>query len=408
MKNELIYKGYFGLERETLRVDKDGRLAQTPHPFEENGEITRDFCENQIELVTPVCNSIDSVMAELDRLDSEVRERLDTDGEILWLYSNPPHFNSEADIPVADFRGEHSGKRIYREQLERRYGKRLMLFSGIHFNLSFDDEYLRSICKDDDFGEFRNSFYLRLYKQLSRYSWLPLLLTAASPVYDRSLNEDGAKGAELGKYASIRNSERGYWNEFVPTLNFDSLQAFVDSIQFYVDKGVLFSASELYLPIRLKPKGVNKLESFKSGVSHVELRMFDLNPFEQHGINADDLRFAHLLAIYLSEQPDFDFTAEAQQQAVSDHKNAALRDLEGVEIDGVPILERAEQILNDMAERFADRSDALKVIEYEKTKLQNRLCDRLRAEDIYGTEGDDNVRVDRLFSRRAGGYKCTA
>lgn len=408
MENDFVYKGYFGLERETLRVDSEGRLAQTPHPFEENGEITRDFCENQIELVTPVCNSIDGVMTELERLDKQVRERLDCDGEKLWIYSNPPHFESEADIPVADFTGEHSGKRVYREQLEKRYGKRLMLFSGIHFNLSFDDEYLHSICGGADLDEFKNSFYLRLYKQLSRHSWLPLLLTAASPVYDRSLTEDGSSGAVTGRYASVRNSEKGYWNSFMPTLDFGSLPAFIDSIQSYVDNGVLFSASELYMPIRLKPKGVNTLESFKNGISHIELRMFDLNPLEPLGVNADDLRFAHLLAVYLSEQPDFDYTEELQHQAILNHKNAALFDLDGVQIDGVPVLDRAGQILDRMSERFADKSDALEVIEYEKQKLQNRLCERVKADNIYDTEGDRNVRAYRLFSCGTGEFKGTA
>lgn len=377
MDKELIYKGFFGLERETLRVDINNRLAQTPHMLGESGEITRDFCENQIEIVTPVCGSIEEVMIQLKRLDTKVRKVLDEHNEHIWFYSNPPHFDSEDEIPVADFRGEHSGKRIYREYLERRYGKRLMLFSGIHFNLSFDDSYLKSICGSEDLKEFKNSFYLRLYKQFSRYSWLPLLLTAASPVYDRSLFEDGEEGAAAGEYASIRSGRKGYWNEFVPELRFGSLEEFIDSIRFYVDKGALSSASELYLPVRLKPKGVNKLESFKNGVSHIELRMLDINPFEPLGINADDLRFAHLMMIYLSEQPDFDYTAEMQQQAVENHKNAALLDLDGVEIEGVPILEKAAEVLDDMSERFADSAERLRVIEYERNKLKDRLAVRI-------------------------------
>lgn len=384
MENELFYKGNFGLERETLRVDKNGRLARTPHPFEENGEITRDFCENQIELVTPVCSSIDGVIRELNRLDEQVRAKLEEADESVWLYSNPPYFESEDEIPVADFRGEHTGKRIYREQLERRYGKRLMLFSGIHFNFSFDEGYIKSICKDEDTDEFRNSFYLRLYKQLSRHSWLLLLLTSASPVYDRSFCEDGEEGAVTGRYSSIRNSINGYWNEFVPILKFDDLSTFVDSIQFYVDKGVLFSASEVYLPIRLKPRGVNKLESFKDGISHIELRMFDINPLEPLGINADDLRFAHLLMMYLSELNDFEYTEQMQIQAVRDHQNAALLELDGVTVDGVPILEKAGQILDDMSLRFAGHDEALKVIGYEKNKLTDRLCKRIVPEEVYG------------------------
>ena len=37
----------FGIERESLRINIDGRLAQSPHPFQDNKNIDRDFCENQ-------------------------------------------------------------------------------------------------------------------------------------------------------------------------------------------------------------------------------------------------------------------------------------------------------------------------------------------------------------------------
>ena len=162
--NELFYKGKFGIERETLRVDSSGRLAQTPHPFGDDDHITRDFCENQIELITPVCRSIEEVMEELGKLDKKTRQVLAEQNESVWLYSNPPHIETEDDIPVANFTGEHSGKRLYREQLERRDGKRLMLFSGIHFNFSFDDEYLAELNNSTDFRTFKDAFYLRLYK----------------------------------------------------------------------------------------------------------------------------------------------------------------------------------------------------------------------------------------------------
>ena len=33
-------------------------------------------------------------------------------GEQIWLYSNPPHFETEDEIPVADFRGEHASNAI--------------------------------------------------------------------------------------------------------------------------------------------------------------------------------------------------------------------------------------------------------------------------------------------------------
>lgn len=368
--SKYFYSGKFGIERETLRVDGQGRLAQTPHPFGNDEHITRDFCENQVELVTPVCHSVDEAVEALAELDKRAREELTKNGESIWLYSNPPHFDSEDDIPIADFTGDHSSKRAYREVLEQKYGKKLMLFSGIHFNFSFAEEFLRELnTNNEDFHTFRDELYLRLYKQLMIHSWLLVLLTAASPYYDASLDKDGKSGIIMSEYSSLRNSKRGYWNKFLPILDHRSLKTFTGSIKKHIVTGSLYSASELYLPIRLKPKGVNSLENLAAnGVDHIELRMFDLNPSAPLGIDDRDLEFAHLLILYLLSQPDFDFTPELQEKAVRDHKNAAL-----LEPD-TKLLERGLEVIEEMEKHFSDNEKALEVIAFEKNKITSNAC----------------------------------
>ena len=88
IKSQHLFSGAFGIERETLRIDQSGHLSKTPHPFDCE-HITRDFCENQIELVTPVCESIDKAVSSLEELDRYTREILEQNDETLWLYSNP-------------------------------------------------------------------------------------------------------------------------------------------------------------------------------------------------------------------------------------------------------------------------------------------------------------------------------
>lgn len=387
-KNKYYFNGNFGLERETLRVDSNGRLAQTPHPFGDDEHITRDFCENQIELITPVYKSAAEAVAALGELDRRATNVLSENGERIWLYSNPPHFETENDIPIAAFGGDLSSKRDYRENLQRRYGKRLMLFSGVHFNFSFADELLREWHKDSELPlrEFVNELYLRLYRQLSRHSWLLVLLTAASPLYDLSLDGDGLSGVVRSKYSSMRNSERGYWNEFLPILKHGSLTEFTDSIGDLVKKGMLFSASELYLPVRLKPRGENTLKALaEGGVDHIELRMFDLNPLTSTGVDEKDISFAHLLMLWLLTLDDCELTPAEQETACRNHKNAALYDLTGVTVDGIDIVERAAEILHNMTEYFSDEPTALEVIGYELEKLKTkRLCERINEQEIYG------------------------
>ena len=376
MDNRALYRGNFGIERETLRVDKEGILAKTPHPFGLNEHMTRDFCENQVELITPVCKSITETLAALKKLDECANETLSKNGERLWLYSNPPHFESEDDIPIAVFEGTQSAKSDYRLALQMRYGKRLMLLSGIHFNFSFSDEFLDELSNYKTDRKFKDALYLRLYKQLMRHSFLLVLLTAQSAYYDRSLDKDGAGGVVLSKYSSLRNSERGYFNMFVPILDHSSIESFCESVDNYIQKGMLFSASELYLPIRMKPRGENRLAALKeNGVDHIELRMFDLNPRAPLGIDERDLKFAYLLMIYLLTLPDFEFTEQLQRQAIADHQKAALTDTPP------QLADRAKQILSKMSEYYCDDRDALYIIDHELCKLH--LKNEERFENYY-------------------------
>lgn len=126
-----MYKGSFGIEKESLRVQKDGFLAHTAHPFGNNPHIDRDFCENQVEIVTDIFDDTNSAFNQLSELHNNVVKKLkslETGGEILWLFSNPPYVKGENDIPIASFKGSLKGKEIYRKHLAEKYGKKKCSF----------------------------------------------------------------------------------------------------------------------------------------------------------------------------------------------------------------------------------------------------------------------------------------
>lgn len=385
LKSKYIFKGRFGLERETLRVDSRGRLSHTPHPFPDDAHLDRDFCENQLELITPVCESIDSLMLALHKLDAKAKESVRAIDEYLWMNSNPPHFETEKDIPIAKFKGDLSFKRDYRLNLERRYGKRIMLYSGIHFNFSFDERLIHELyeeSKQNDYKKFKTDLYFRLSKQVARYSWLLVLLTAASPVYDKSLDGDSLSGTGFCGFSSLRSSERGYWNRFIPVLDYSSLENYIKSIYRYIEDGSLFSPGELYLPVRLKPPGSNSIDHLiENGVDHIELRMFDINPLTPLGIYRDDIEFAHYYLMYLLQLPDFDFTPELQAQAIRNHKAAAMYDLTDITINDYPAIDAGLGLLDDMSEYFRDCPDVIRSINIQKQKLHdgNRYCEKVYA-----------------------------
>ena len=104
-----LLTGEFGLERETLRVTGDGHMAHTPHPFPNDPNIVKDFCENQTEINTGVHTSAEAVIVELathtQRLNNILKERR----ERLWLYSNPPRIkNADEDRKSTRLNSSHA------------------------------------------------------------------------------------------------------------------------------------------------------------------------------------------------------------------------------------------------------------------------------------------------------------
>lgn len=387
-KNQYIKKhmleGYFGLEKESLRVTPEGFLAQTEHPFIGNPNIERDFCENQTELITDVSDSVEKAWEQLAALQKKAAEtllHLSTGKEFLWPFSNPPYVSGENDIPIASYQGELQGKTLYREYLAKKYGKRKMLFSGIHFNFSFSEKILEEGYRQSSFTdmkEYKDSIYLELAKKVTKYTWLIVYLTAASPVMDGSFfcQEEFGKTVSAN-LSSPRCSKIGYWNDFNPLLEYDSLQNYVKSIEFYIKSGQLKEAAELYYPVRLKPRGENTLERLKNcGVDHIELRMLDLNPLERVGIRKEDLNFLHLFILYLMSLEDQDLPSFEQAMAIRNEKRAAEYDEKNIWIETgwdstIPVREAALEILSSMEQFFAcfGKQELVEIIRFQKQKI---------------------------------------
>ena len=390
----LLLKGCFGLERESLRVDEAGFLAQTDHPFADDEHIVRDFCENQTEINTPVCAGAAEAVAALRACDRRMQQALKRlpRREYLWPFSNPPYIRSEADVPIARFYGGQADKTAYREYLSDRYGRYKMTLSGIHVNYSFAEELLRAdfaLSGESDFDAYRDRLYVELAEQAAAYGWLLVAVTAASPLMDSSFVEKGTfDGDTFTGMASVRCSEMGYWNSFAPVFDYSDVRAYADSIQRYVDDGLLRFPTELYYPVRLKPRGQNRLDTLREqGVDHIELRMVDLNPLVPGGLEPRDLVFAQMFLVWLASVPGVKLAARDQVQAVQNFKNAARYDLKTVKIllpDGAvcPVADAALQVLERMEAFYRDfPEEPREVLSFQRAKFEdaeNRYAWKIR------------------------------
>ena len=332
----LAFDGNFGLEREALRVTADGRMAQTPHPFPaDHPRIVRDFCENQTEINTGVHPTAAAAVAELKAIDAVIRAAIAQQGEYLWTNSNPPPTLAEDEIVPAKFDGTLARKSVYRDYLAAKYGKALMAYCGIHVNFSFGERLVAAAGgthsrASASLRDFRDALYLHVAAQCVKWGWAIVALTAASP---------------RNGYASVRCSENGYWNPFVPILDFSSVRAYAKSIARYVQDGQLIAPSELYFPIRLKPRGPNNLLSLvENGIDHIEVRCVDLNPMTGGLVDVRDVEFIHLFFLWCAAQEHETLTAERQRECVAAFKAAARLDFDWTPVG--ELLERMDEFFS--------------------------------------------------------------
>lgn len=404
-----IKKGRFGIEKESLRVNENGELALTNHPkfFGDkikNSYITVDFSESQIEMITPTESSVEKAYDFLRNIHEIVVTNLKD--EYLWSQSVPPILPSEELIPLGKF-PQNKELEKYREKLALKYGRKKQLLSGIHFNFSFDDEFLKELYElskeKTSFKEFKNNIYLKISRNYFKYGWMIIYLLGASPVihetYLQKCIDKMKKFTEDTYYfedlVSFRNGSCGYRNEKDFFVNYESVDKYVESLERLIEKESISSAKEYYSPIRLKTKNPKEilLELKNSGIEYLEFRSIDLNPFSEIGIEKADLEFLHLFILFLFLKDDEPFEEKdyfrylKNQEILANKGNSDEFRLICCEDKNVSpkeysivILEEIERHLKAIG-AFTNKDE--KVLQYQKNKiLSNRLYSDLVLKEV--------------------------
>ncbi len=341
-----------GIERETLRVKRDGHLAESGHPDSlgsalKHDWITTDFAETLLEFITPVDQNIDHMLAFLRDIHRHVAKELGD--ERMWPFSMPCLIDDADNIELAQYGNSNIGrmKTLYRQGLKNRYGALMQTISGIHYNfslpLSFWQEW--ADVKDAESGkETISAGYLRLIRNCYRYGWVITYLFGASPAISSSFLQgresklpfetDGKDSLWLPYATSLRLSNLGYTNKSQSGLGitFNSLDGYVKALKaaiktpsdeyatmstkdadgnwLQLNTNVLQIENELYAPIR--PKRVTRSGEapsdalLRGGIEYIEVRSLDINPFSAIGVDANQVRFLDLFLIWctLADAPE--------------------------------------------------------------------------------------------------------
>ena len=376
-----ILSGNFGIEREALRLDKNGYLAKSDHPEEfgdkaHNPYITTDFSESQIEVITPALSDIketyDFTRALYDIVAMEIGD------EYLWPDSMPCIIPDDKDIPVAKFDNNSKEAQEYREKLLLKYGGKKQLISGIHYNFSFDESIIEKLYEDSkrklSYKEFKNSIYLKVARNYLRYRWLIVYLLGAAPIVHESFIDSckcPLKEVNHSEYSSLgaishRNGKCGYKNKVDLFPSYNSVNEYLESIDRYIKDELIENYKELYSQVRLKPSDTKNFKEslLNDGIRYLEYRTIDINPFEKGGISLDDLKFLQVFNIYLLIKEESGFE-NWQEEALENQQLIAVHGIDNIELKhdgkwinridfGLEILNEIKSINNELNLGFED------------------------------------------------------
>ncbi len=346
-----LLRGRIGLEKETLRVEAAGSIAQTPHPIALGSAlthpyITTDYSEALLELVTPPFDDVRETLGFLQDLQAFATARIGD--ELLWATSMPCAMGSEDSIPVARYGHSNAGrmKTVYRIGLGHRYGRRMQVIAGVHFNYSPQPALwpaLAGLQGKTDGRDFRDRAMMGMIRNLLRFGWMVPYLFGASPAVCNSFLD--GRGARLEDFdddssylpmaTSLRMGDIGYTNRKEADTgikaNYNSLTEYVDSLRCAIstespewarlgvkvdgeyrqlNANILQIENEYYSSVRPK----QPLERFEKptdaldarGVAYVELRSVDVNAQQPLGVDESQLRFLEafcLTALLLPSGP---------------------------------------------------------------------------------------------------------
>ena len=424
-----------GIEKEGLRSTSEFDIAQTNHPEKlghplTHAGITTDYSEALLELITPVKNSREALLTELESIHRYVNQH--SGSETLWAGSMPCRLDGEESIRIAEYGDSNIGqlKHVYRQGLGVRYGRVMQSIAGLHFNFSLSDAFwtdLHAATTESNQSNnvdhaslqtFKSERYFALIRNFRRHAWLLMYLFGASPALDKSfvkgsqhqLDSFDGKGTLYKPYAtSLRMGDLGYHNNAQEALAicFNTLDNFTHTLgqaihtpyapyqdigikheeqYIQLNTNILQIENEYYSSIRPKRtthSGEKPTQALiERGVEYIEVRCLDLNPTLPLGIDETEVDFLDIFLLHSLMTPsafiDDDACKELEDnftKTVNDGRNPALTLQNGAE--SLSIKDWGIRLIEDMtsiakALDKANHDDRYQLaLQHQKEKLLN-------------------------------------
>jgi len=391
-----LFNGQYGLEIEAHRIDQQGKLSRVPHPETLGNRffhpyIVTDYAESQLELVTEPSKSLSDARLRLAQLEWVVREQLQTDAAI-WPISMPPRYD-QADLDWLDTTFKRTWYQDYRDWLKDKYGSTHATMTGVHVNISISPKLIQVLfdaSDENDFVKFQNESYFKLAQAFAAHRWLLIYLFGAAP-YTFNDNDSRIPDDISEPVRSLRGSAYGFANDADIDIDYGtSVEQTLSQMNTHIDEGKLFSAAEFYGTIRFKGDDV-----LEKGVSYLELRVLDTDPFDSVGISENTLNVIDLLAAHFI-LTDHVYSRDELADALALSNAVALQNPN----DQLPNLTEAKELLSELgktAELFPMRfNDGLSLLSERILSPSKTPASKM----IQAAQGIDSLATEILETAR--------
>ena len=335
------------------------------------------------------------------------------------IFFPPIVFIVDDEIKIAGYGVSNAGqhKERYREGLANRYGKRMQLISGIHYNFSLSDKfwtnYQLALNNKQAMPAFKTEQYFGLVRNFRRFAPLLIYLFGSSPAICRSFLQghkpDLSKFDDHSWYSeyatSLRMGDLGYQSSAQNALSvcYNSLDDYITSLRKAITEphsdyesiglkdengeykqlntSLLQIENEFYSlirPKRIAASGEAPIKALaRGGIEYIEVRCLDINPFAATGIDSNTIHFLDLFLIYcLLEDSPHCHDAECQETQLNLKnivKNGRAPDFK-LQLDGKPtdFKDWALSLLNAM-QPLAETLDSLHASNIYQTSISEQI-----------------------------------